>query len=140
MTKYDVGGSEMFAQTASVVHGSAFEERTHMIDGMEVTWGGGEGWVISYFDAHAFEEVNFQTSGGSAEYGKGGPVINMITRTGTNDFSGQYSFTGGGGPTAFDNLSARHFDDQLAAVPARALEANPNLVPSARCWASTTTR
>ena len=89
MTKYDVGGSEMFAQTASVVHGSAFEERTHMIDGMEVTWGGGEGWAISYFDAHSFEEVNFQTSGGSAEYGKGGPVINMITRTGTNDFHGQ---------------------------------------------------
>ena len=78
MTKYDVGGSEMFAQTASVVHGSAFEERTHMIDGMEVTWGGGEGWVISYFDAHSFEEVNFQTSGGSAEYGKGGPVITAV--------------------------------------------------------------
>ena len=132
MTKYDVGGSEMFAQTASVVHGSAFEERTHMIDGMEVTWGGGEGWVISYFDAHSFEEVNFQTSGGSAEYGKGGPVINMITRTGTNDFRGEYSFTGGGGATAFDNLPARHFDDLLAAVPARALEANPNLVPSAK--------
>ena len=132
MTKYDVGGSEMFAQTASVVHGSAFEERTHMIDGMEVTWGGGEGWAISYFDAHSFEEVNFQTSGGSAEYGKGGPVINMITRTGTNDFHGQYSFTGGGGATAFDNLPARHFDDLLAAVPARALEANPGLVPSAK--------
>lgn len=132
MTKYDVGGSEMFAQTASVVHGSAFEERTHMIDGMEVTWGGGEGWVISYFDAHAFEEVNFQTSGGSAEYGKGGPVLNMITRTGTNNFAGQYSFTGGGSGTNFDNLPAKHLPDLLKAVPQRALDADPNLVPSAK--------
>ena len=132
MTKYDVGGSEMFAQTAAMVHGSAFAERTHMIDGMEVTWAGGEGTVISYFDAHAYEEVNFQTSGGSAEYGKGGPVTNMITRTGTNEFRGQYSFTGGGSGTAFENLPAEHFADLLARVPARALAANPDLVPSAK--------
>ena len=132
MTKYDVGGSEMFAQTGALVHGSAFAERTHMIDGMEVTWAGGEGTVISYFDAHAYEEVNFQTSGGAAEYGKGGPVTNMITRTGTNQFNGQYSFTGGGSGTSFENLRTEHFDDLLAAVPARALETNPDLVPSAK--------
>ena len=132
MTKYDVGGSEMFAQTLAIVHGSAGAERTHMIDGMEVTWAGGEGTVISYFDAHAYEEVNFQTSGGSAEYGKGGPVTNMITRTGTNQFHGQYSFTGGNSDTAFENLPDKHFADLLAVVPARALEANPGLVPSAK--------
>jgi hypothetical protein len=131
MTKYDVGGSEMFAQTLAIVHGSAAAERTHMIDGMEVTWAGGEGTVISYFDAHAYEEVNFQTSGGSAEYGKGGPVTNMITRTGTNQFHGEYSFTGGGSGTASNNLPAEHFNDLLAVVPARALATNPGLVPSA---------
>ncbi len=132
MNKYDVGGSEMFSQSFATVYGSAHAERTYTIDGMDVTWAGGEGFVISYLDAHMFEEVNFQTASGSAESAKGGPITNMITRTGTNAFGGQYAFTGGGSGTAFENLSPALRADLLAAVPARALAANPGLSPSAK--------
>jgi hypothetical protein len=132
MNKYDVGGSEMFSQSFASVYGSTSAERTYAIDGMDVSWAGSEGFVISYLDAHMFEEVNFQTASGAAESAKGGPVTNMITKTGTNRFAGQYAFTGGGKATASDNLSPSLRADLLAAVPPRALAANPNLSPSGK--------
>jgi hypothetical protein len=132
MNKYDVGGSEMFSQSFPEVYGSTNSERAYTIDGMDVTWAGGEGFVISYLDAHMFQEVNFQTASGSAESAKGGPITNMVTRTGTNRVMGQYNFTGGGENTSWDNLSGKLFDDLMAAVPLRARLANPDLVPSAK--------
>ena len=132
MNKYDVGGSEMFSQSFAEAYGSTNAERAYTIDGMDVTWAGGEGFVISYLDAHMFEEVNFQTASGSAESAKGGPITNMITKTGTNQFRGSYNFTGGGSGSSFDNLSGKLLQDLLAAVPARARAANPDLVPSAK--------
>lgn len=132
MNKYDVGGSEMFSQSFAEAYGSTNAERGYTIDGMDVTWAGGEGFVISYLDAHMFEEVNFQTASGSAESAKGGPITNMITKTGTNRFTGSYNFTGGGSGTQFDNLTGQLLSDLLAAVPARARAANPGLVPSAK--------
>jgi hypothetical protein len=132
MNKYDVGGSEMFSQSFPTTYGSTHGERAYLVDGMDVTWAGGEGFVISYFDAHMFEEVNYQTASGSAESSKGGPITNMVTKTGTNTFRGLYAFTGGGSATASENLSSSLRADLLLAVPPRALAANPNLSPSAK--------
>ena len=131
MNKYDVGGSEMFAQSTSTSYGSTNQERTYTMDGMDIQWAGGEGFVISYLDAHMFQEVNLQTASGAAETSKGGPITNMITRTGTNQFGGEYSFTGGGSGTAFTNLPLGLRDDLQARVPAVALALNPDLDPSA---------
>ena len=74
---------------------------------MDVTWAGGEGFVISYLDAHMFQEVNLQTASGSAESAKGGLITNMVTKTGSNRFLGSYNFTGGGENTSWDNLSGQ---------------------------------
>jgi hypothetical protein len=122
----------MFSQSFAELYGSTNNERAYTIDGMDVTWAGGEGFVISYLDAHMFEEVNFQTASGSAESAKGGPITNMVTRTGTNRFFGSYNFTGGGSGTSFNNLTGQLLTDLLAGVPPRALAANPDLVPSAK--------
>jgi hypothetical protein len=132
MNKYDVGGSEMFSQSFPEVYGSTNNERAYTIDGMDITWAGGEGFVISYLDAHMFEEVNLQTASASAESAKGGLITNMVTKTGTNRFMGTYNFAGGGKGTSFNNLSGRLLTDLLAAVPPRALAANPGLSPSAK--------
>lgn len=131
MNKYDVGGSEMFSQSFPELYGSTNNERAYTIDGMDVTWAGGEGFVISYLDAHMFDEVNLQTASGSAESAKGGLITNMVTKTGTNRFLGSYSFSGGGKNTSWGNLSGQTLADLLAAVPLRARLADPNLVPSA---------
>jgi len=131
MNKYDVGGSEMFSQSFAQIYGSTDNERAYTIDGMDVTWAGGEGFVISYLDAHMFEEVNLQTASGAADSAKGGLITNMVTKTGSNRFLGSYSFSGGGENTSWDNLSGQTLADLLAAVPLRARIADPNLVPSA---------
>ncbi len=131
MNKYDVGGSEMFQQSAARVHGAAGAEGAYEIDGMDIGYAGGEGGLIMYLDAHTFEEVNLQTSGASAESAKGGVVTNMITRTGTNTLAGQYVFTGAGRAMGSNNLTPKLRADLLAAVPARARAANPNIEPSA---------
>src|SRR3954471_12779391 len=132
MNKYDVGGSEMFSQSFAQIYGSTDNERAYTIDGMDVTWAGGEGFVISYLDAHMFQEVNLQTASGSAESAKGGLITNMITKTGSNRFFGSYNFSGGGENTSWDNLSGQTLADLTAAVPLRARLADPNLVPSAK--------
>ena len=132
MNKYDVGGSEMFSQSFPQIYGSTDNERAYTIDGMDVTWAGGEGFVISYLDAHMFQEVNLQTASGAAESAKGGLITNMVTKTGSNRFLGSYSFSGGGENTSWDNLSGQTLADLLAAVPLRARLANPDLVPSAK--------
>jgi hypothetical protein len=132
MNKYDVGGSEMFSQSFAQIYGSTDNERAYTIDGMDVTWAGGEGFVISYLDAHMFQEVNLQTASGAADSAKGGLITNMITKTGSNRFFGMYSFSGGGENTSWDNLEGKTLSDLLAAVPLRARLADPNLQPSAK--------
>ena len=103
MNKNDVGGSEMFQQSAPKVHGSSVAEGTYEIDGLDVS--GGEGGVAMYFDSHAFEEVNMRTSSAPAESAKGGVVTSMITRTGTNTFAGLYKFTGANSGMGSNNLT-----------------------------------
>ena len=127
MNKYDVGGSEMFQQSAPKVHGSSGAEGTYEIDGLDVS--GGEGGVAMYFDSHAFEEINMRTSSAPAESAKGGVVTSMITRTGTNTFAGLYKFTGASSGMGSNNLTPELRSELLAAVPPRALAANPDIEP-----------
>ena len=109
----------MFSQSFPEVYGATHNERAYTIDGMDITWAGGEGFVISYLDAHMFEEVNLQTASASAESAKGGLITNMVTKTGSNRLMGTYNFSGGGSGTSFNNLSGRLLTDLLAAVSLR---------------------
>src|SRR6266852_5016419 len=90
-----------------------------------------EGSVTYYYNPFMFQEVNYQTSNGSAERTMGGVVYNMVPRTGTNTLHGSYTYTGANANMSSTNLSADVSKVLLAAVPARVLAANPNLVPSA---------
>ena len=95
LNKVDVGGSESFLQSTATVHGSN-NENGFLIDGMDVSNldGNGSGAVM-YLDPYAFQETNYQTSGGgTAVSSKGGLLFNMVTRTGTNQFHGGRMFTG----------------------------------------------
>jgi hypothetical protein len=132
LNKVDVGGSESFLQSTATVHGSN-NENGFLIDGMDVSNldGNGSGAVM-YLDPYAFQETNYQTSGGgTAVSSKGGLLFNMVTRTGTNQFHGGGMFTG-----ANHNMGSANYSDEmraqlLAAVPPVALAANPNIVPGA---------
>jgi hypothetical protein len=132
LSKVDVGGSESFLQSTATVHGSN-NENGFLIDGMDVSNldGNGTGAVL-YLDPYAFQETNYQTSGGgTAISSKGGLLFNMVTRTGTNQFHGGAMFNG-----ANHGMSSANYSDDLraqllAGIPDIVRQANPNIVPGA---------
>ena len=130
--KVDVGGSESFLQSTATVHGTS-SENAYLIEGMDVSNLDGNGsQAIMYLDPYVFEETNYQMgSAGTAVSSKGGLIFNMITRTGTNRFHGGMMFNGANRSMGSANYSPALRTQLLAAVPAAALAANPNLVPGA---------
>jgi len=132
LARYDVGGSESFLRSASSVHGSAEDENGWFIDGMDTAYTGGTGGIpIVYFDPYMFQEANYQTANGPAERSKGGIIYSMVTKTGTNAFHALSAMTGASRSMGSDNFSSAVRSQLLAAVPARVLAANPNIVPGA---------
>jgi hypothetical protein len=93
---------------------------------------GATGNVTMYYDPFMFEEINYQASNGSAETARGGIVYNMVTKTGTNTFRGAYMASGSNQNFQSNNITPHLRSDLLAAVPARALAANPNIDPAAK--------
>ena len=85
----DVGGIGGGQQAYLTIHGSATGDSRIEIDGMDVNSGLGGGNNSSvYFDDGAFQELAFQTVGGTAESQVSGVVVNMIPKDGGNTFSG----------------------------------------------------
>jgi hypothetical protein len=132
LSKVDVGGSESFLQSSATVHGSV-NENGYLIDGMDVSNLDGNGsQAIMYLDPYAFEETNYQMgSAGTGVSSRGGLLFNMITRTGTNRLHGGAMFNGANRGMGSANYSADLKAQLLAAVPAAALAANPDIVPGA---------
>jgi hypothetical protein len=132
MSKIDVGGTEQFLQSSASVRGNA-DENKFTIDGMDVSSLDGNASIATmYLDPYAFQETNFMMGAGTAENSNGGLTFNMVTRSGTNQTHGGAMYNGTFGALA----SARNFDSDLkaqllAAVPTRALAANPNIEPNA---------
>ncbi|MBI4471826.1 MAG: TonB-dependent receptor, partial [Acidobacteria bacterium] len=131
VTNYDVGGNQSFQQYTMSAHGSSGSENKWAIDGLDVAWAGGAGTVMVYFDPNMFEEINYQVGNISAENRQGGVVMNMVTKTGTNDFHGSFMFTGTRDSMQSNNLqSGSELYQQLARrIPAIVLAANPNIRP-----------
>jgi hypothetical protein len=130
LNKYDIGGSESYQQSTSTIHGSAGAEQKFAVDGMDTAWAGGSGGsVMVYFDSQMFQEINYQVGAISAENAQGGVVVNMVTKTGTNDFHGLFNFSGSNPSLQSTNVSGALRDQLLAGVPAKAKAANPNIEP-----------
>jgi hypothetical protein len=132
LNKLDVGGTEQFLQSSAAVRGTA-DENKFTIDGMDVSALDGNATIAAlYLDPYAFQETNFMMGAGSAENSNGGLTFNMVTRSGTNQFRGGAMYNG-----TFDALAnTKNFDDEmekqlLAAVPPKALAANPDIEPNA---------
>jgi hypothetical protein len=132
MNKYDVGGTEMYANSSATVHGAAEgTEGQFMIDGMAVDCGSAAGTSCNYADPFAYQEINYQVGNASAENMKGGIIYNMITRTGTNAFRGEYLYSGVITKLQSNNINQALRRDLLSGVPARVLAVNPGLEPRA---------
>jgi hypothetical protein len=87
-------------------HGGASNEGKVQINGMTVgaaSGGGGVG-TLTYDTANA-EEVAVSVSGGLGESETGGPVMNLVPKSGGNRFSGQGFYSTAGKWSSGDNLN-----------------------------------
>jgi len=93
-------------------HGGPSNEGKVQINGMTVgaaSGGGGVG-TLTYDTANA-EEVAVSITGGLGESETGGPVMNLVPRSGGNRFSGQGFYSAAGKWSSGDNLN-----DELRAI------------------------
>ncbi len=87
MTRIDVGGNRAGTQTGYSAYGMTGQVRV-LIEGINTTEGtGGAGF---YFDYSSIDEAFLGTSGNSAEMPNPGVQSQFITRSGGNQFSGEY--------------------------------------------------
>ena len=87
--RLDVGGNNGMQQYGMEIFGSATSHQTFSVDGLKVNWPGGSGgFTMQYYDFGMYEEFNFQTSQQSAEADVAGVFMNMVTKSGGNEFAG----------------------------------------------------
>src|SRR3954452_19644780 len=88
------------------IHGGPVQEGRLQVDGMNVGASRGGGGVSGYsVDTSNVQEITFRTSGGLGEAETGGPLMNIVPKTGGNQFKGSSSFQASGSGLQGDNLS-----------------------------------
>ncbi len=104
-------------------HGGRTNEGRMQINGMTVAAAFNGGGVSSLtYDTNNVEEVSVLVSGGLGESETGGPVMNLVPRSGGNDFRGQAFYN-----TAGRWSSSSNIDDELRAI---GLNNPPDIVKS----------
>jgi hypothetical protein len=89
--------------------GGRSSEGNIQIDGMNVGSSVGGGGVSGYYyDLNNAEEVQVTIAGGLAEVDRGGPALNMVPKTGGNQFGGTYF-----GSLAGEWSQSSNIDDEL---------------------------
>jgi len=128
----DVGGTGQMDLDRAAVHGSSADNKW-LVDGMDDSSTTGNATSANFYpDPYTFEETSFVLGGSSAEFSAGGLTVNMITRTGTNRFSGSAKFNGTTPALANNQDYSEELEAQLmSTVPARVKAAYPDFVPNA---------
>jgi hypothetical protein len=110
--RLDVGGNEGAQQYNLEIFGSDPGQKTFSVDGLKVNWPGGSGgFTMQYYDFAMYEEYNFQTSQQSAEADVPGVYMNMVTKSGGNEFSSDNSIN-----YENDSLQTTNIDEELEAL------------------------
>lgn len=94
MDRQNIGGSTAGNQSSAYAYGSYRSQTVYNIDGVNMTDAAANGASAMYYDFDAIEEIQVETGAHSADIQPGGIVINMITKSGGNKFSGGLSLYG----------------------------------------------
>jgi hypothetical protein len=112
----DVGGLNSPATRAFGIHGGPATEGRVMVDGMSAGGARGGAGVSNYqVDVGNAQELTYTLSGGLGEAETGGPIMNVVPRTGGNVFSGSFFFSGANSAMQGSNMTA----DELRAANLR---------------------
>ena len=107
MAKENVGGIESPFLSFFSAHGSVRGANQYNFNGLDMS-DMHSGIGLGYFNTDSFEEMQFSTSGITAEHSRGGLVMNVVTKSGGDRFSGQAS-----GYYESGELQASNIDDDL---------------------------
>jgi len=94
MNTQNIGGSESGQQSRGYAHGTMSNQTAYNMDGIQVTDAAASGATAMYFDFDSFEEISIETGAHSTDIQTSGVVLNMITKSGGNKFSGGISLYG----------------------------------------------
>ncbi|MEO6237092.1 MAG: TonB-dependent receptor [Vicinamibacterales bacterium] len=102
----DVGGNQGGLQRAMTSRGTPNAQNTQMLNGVNVNDPAAQGFSMNYYIPSAFENIQVSTGAQDIAVGTGGVFINMVTKSGTNRFSGQALQTYQGKRTQSQNVDA----------------------------------
>jgi hypothetical protein len=86
---FDVGGNQSYQQSSMQVHGSTPGEQVYSFNGLDLNWPGSSGgYTQFYIDHDQLQEFQVVTDSAPASVGIGGIYMNMVTKSGSNQFHG----------------------------------------------------
>jgi hypothetical protein len=88
LDRINVGGNESGQQSTYTGKGSAGDQSTWNVDGVNITDVGALGSSPTYYDFDSFEEMQITTGGSDPRIQTAGVQLNMVTKRGTNDING----------------------------------------------------
>lgn len=94
MNTQNIGGSESGQQSSGYAHGTMRDQTTYNLDGVQVTDAAAAGATAMYFDFDSFAEISIETGAHAVDIQSSGVILNMITKSGGNKFSGGISLYG----------------------------------------------
>jgi hypothetical protein len=95
--RINTGGTQSGQQSVYVSKGAPRADGTWNIDGVNITDMGATGSSPTYYDFDTFEEFQITTGGSDPRIQTAGVQMNMVTKRGTNDYtgSGRYLYVPG---------------------------------------------
>jgi Carboxypeptidase regulatory-like domain/TonB-dependent Receptor Plug Domain len=100
----DVGGNQAGLQRAFTSRGSSNSQNVQLLNGVNVGDPAAIGYSMNYYEPSTFENIQVTTGAQDISMGTSGTLINMVTRSGTNRFTGKTLFTYQGHQTQTDNV------------------------------------
>ncbi|HET7694731.1 MAG TPA: TonB-dependent receptor [Vicinamibacterales bacterium] len=85
----DVGGNQGGLQRSMSARGTPNAQNTQLLNGVNVNDPAAQGFSMNYYIPSAFENIQVSTGAQDISVGTGGVFINMVTKSGTNRFTGQ---------------------------------------------------
>jgi Carboxypeptidase regulatory-like domain/TonB-dependent Receptor Plug Domain len=100
----DVGGNQGGLQRSLSARGTPNAQNTQVLNGVNVNDPAAQGFAMYYYVPTTLENIQVSTGGQDIAVGTGGVFINMVTKSGTNRFTGMALQTYQGAPTQSSNI------------------------------------
>jgi hypothetical protein len=102
----DVGGNQGGLQRGITARGTGNGQNIQMLNGVNVDDPAAIGFAGYYYDPSALQDIQISSGANDITVPTGGVLINMVSKSGTNRFTGQVLDTYQGKSTQWDNIDA----------------------------------